>query len=124
MPDLVRAGLSRPDTVAVDLPLRPRARDRSLSDQVIRGALARPAFGVDPGVNNQAHRTEKHRLQIADSPEWVVVVHAELVSELLGVKRPALCVRGEKARHLAQPWNVFRFQLDRDLPLVSRERFV
>src|SRR5580698_1556652 len=76
--DLVAAGLSRPDAVAVDLALRPPSRLAGHAYQIIGRLLAAPALRVQTRIDHQSRRTELHRLQITDAAERMVIVCPKL----------------------------------------------
>ncbi len=69
VPDLVAARLAGPRAIAVDF-ARHFLRVRSVHvDEELHALLARPALGVDAGVDDQPAGAEGDRLQIAEPPD-------------------------------------------------------
>src|SRR3546814_18390041 len=87
MADLVAAGLAGPTAIAVDFAgdLQ-RVRPVALDEEFDR-FLARPALGVEAGVDDEAAGAEGERLEIAEPPDLEILVAAEFVGALLGLKR-------------------------------------
>src|SRR5262245_16778259 len=120
MPDLVRARLTGPRTIAIDF-ARDFQRIRSVAlHEELHSLLARPAFRVDPGVDDEPTGAECDRLQVAQSSDRIVVVRAELVGELLGIEAPPFGVRAECEQLSDQRLAARVFAL----PDVARDRFV
>src|SRR3546814_5211156 len=85
VPDLVAARLSCPAAIAVYL-ARDLERVRAiLAHEEFDALLARPAFGVEARVDDEAARTEGERLEITQAPDLEIIIEAKLVGELLGV---------------------------------------
>ena len=109
MADLVAAGLARPGAIAVDLALDVAARRAVGGREPLDRMVAGPALGVEPGVDHQPAGAERNRLKIAEPPERIALVAAELVAELLGIERPAfrISVEGEQRAHQRQAISIF-----------------
>src|SRR5690606_10176752 len=121
--DLVAARLPDPAAIAVDL-ARDLERVRPVAlDEELHPLLARPALGVDAGIDDEAASAESDRLEIAEAPDREIVVEAELVGELFGIEAPAfrIGVEGEHRtdqRHLVRIFALPRMAGNR---LVHRE---
>ena len=120
VPDLVAARLPGPRAIAIDFAGHFQ-RIRSVHvDEELHALLARPALGVDAGVDDQPAGAEGDRLQVAEPPDRIVLVRAELVGELLGVERPPFRV-GVEGEQLADQRHLVRVFA---LPDVAGNRFV
>src|SRR6185369_11277726 len=119
MSNLVAAGLADHRAVALDLPLRAGAGVAGRLDHVIGRLLAAPSLGMDPGVDDQTRGAEQERLEITGAAERIVRIDAELIGDLLGIKRPTLRVGGEAAG-LAQQRDVLGLLGDADLQVMAR----
>ena len=76
--DLVAARLAGPRAVAIDF-AGDLLRIRSVHvDEELHALLARPALGVDAGVDDEAAGAEGDRLQVAEPPDVIVVVGARV----------------------------------------------
>src|SRR5262245_49669204 len=87
--DLVAAGLAWPGAIAVDLALHFVGIGAVFAHEEVDALRARPALRVNAGVDDQAAGAEGERLQIAEAANREIVIDAEFVGQLLGVKRPA-----------------------------------
>src|SRR3546814_2509277 len=107
MADLVAAGLAGPTAIAVDFAgdLQ-RVRPVALDEEFDR-FLACPALGVEAGVDDEAAGAEGERLEIAEPPDLEIVVEAEFVGELLGIKRPAFAI-GRSEEHTSELQSLMR----------------
>lgn len=96
MPELVAARLPGPDDIALHFA---DAAAFGFSDglgDVADGALAIPTDMMDTRVDYQPHGAEKHRLEITDLAERIIVIGTHLISQLLSIKAPSFT----EARHL------------------------
>src|SRR4029079_1192412 len=120
MADLVAAGLARPAAIAVDLTRHFEWVRSVLLDEEVDALLARPALGVQAGIDDQPTAAEGDRLKVAQAADREVVVHAKLVNQLFGVERPAfgISVEGEQGPDERLLVRIFA------LPDVARDRFV
>ena len=92
MADLVAAGLARPGAIAVDFGLDILERRSVGAGEPLDGVIARPALGVQAGVDDQAAAAIGDRLEIAQPPGNIAVIGAQFVAQLLGIERPALAI--------------------------------
>src|SRR6185437_10003941 len=98
MTQFVAARLSRRRAVALNFPSDASSRVAVLSDEIFDGLLASPAQMMNSRVHHAAVGTEELRLEVAQPPERVLVVHPELIGQLLRVERPPLPIPGEATR--------------------------
>ncbi len=94
--DLVGAGLPRHDDVPLDLADHALVGAGSVGFHVLDGLFTRPLFVVDAGIDHQPHSTEQLGVEIAQFAVGIILVHANLTRQLLGVERPAFHVRRER----------------------------
>src|SRR5436190_16524237 len=93
--DLVGERLRRHHEVTLDLDDDFRFRHAGVLHHVPDGLLARPALGMHPGIDDEAHRAEHLVLQPAEIVGRILLVPG-LPGEPLSVQRPALVERGER----------------------------
>src|SRR5690242_5491294 len=120
VPDLVTTCLSRPRAITIHLARHFQGIRPVHVDEEPDALLARPALGVDARVHDQPARAERDRLEVAEPPDVVLIVRAQLVGELLGVERPAFRIRIERQLLTDQRHAVRVFTL----PDVARDRLV
>src|SRR5689334_24549952 len=75
---------------------------------------------MDAGVHHQPTRPEGNGLEIAESSDRIVLIRAQLISQLLGVERPPLRV-GIEAEDLADERHLVGILA---LPDMPRDRLV
>ena len=116
--DLVGQRLAGPADVAVGLDHRVGLRQPGRAEEVDR-ALARPAQGVEPGVDDEPGRAPGLRVEHPE-PLGLVAEEAHLVGQPLAVQAPALDVGAADAARAEPPERdeVRVLHLERDLEVV------
>src|SRR6476469_6379398 len=120
MTDLVAAGLARPAAIAVDLARHLERVGAVALDEEVDALLASPALGMDPGVDDEPAAAKRDRLEIAEASDREIVIHAELIHQLLGVQSPAFRISVERKQRTDERQLVRIFAL----PDVARNRLV
>ncbi len=93
MPDFVTERLRRPAAIAINLAfVRIAKRLLEVGARLFTG----PALVVDSGIDDQASGTEGDRIEISETTGREVVIQAELIAQLLRVKRPAFRIGVER----------------------------
>src|SRR5262245_49302052 len=84
----VTTRLARPRAVTIDL-ARDLVEARAIgAREPLDRLLTRPALRVQSGIDDQTTGAKRNRLQITQPTERIIVINAELASELLGIQRP------------------------------------
>ena len=99
------------------------SRHPGRADHVVDCLLARPTLGVQAGVDDQPRSSEQLGLEAPEIAEWIVLVHADLRGELLGIQRPAFGVCRVQ-RLLADQRQVLETECGRDLEVMARNALV
>ncbi len=120
--NLVRQCLTRPGNVAIDLGAHIQQRQRGVGGQIILRLFARPAHGVDAGVDDQPAGAPHF---VAEAAEVIIrgLINAHFHAQFLGVQRPAFTV-GVRIELLSIRRHIFHFQAQRRLRVVARRRFM
>ena len=121
--DLVRARLPRVDAIPFHLARGETFGLADLVDEVLDRFFARPFELMQPGVDDAAIGAEQLFLQIADAAQRVVVIHAHLIGQLLGIERPAFGVT-RKSDGFAQQGQVLVGERQPAFELMPRQAFV
>ena len=119
--EFVGAGLRGPRDVAVGFGLDERLVDVVLA-HVVDDLIARPALGVDAGVDDEADGAEEFGVEAAVVANGVLV-EAHLFAELFGVECPAFGV-GAEAGMEAELGQALELLLHRDLHVMAGDAFV
>ena len=123
VPDLVAAGLARRRAIAFHFAGGEARRFAFLVDEIGDRLFAAPFHVMDAGIDDATIGAEQLEFQIADAADGIVVIHADLVGKLLGIKRPAFRVTGEADR-LADEREILVRKREPALQLMARQAFV
>src|SRR5690242_17895534 len=78
---------------------------------------------MEAGIDDESGGAKQEGLKEAGAAERIVRINAELVGELLGIKRPAFRISGEEAQFSERRY-VLRLLGDTDLEVVPGHAFV
>ena len=122
LPDLVGQRLARGADVAIDLVDNVLVSLGGVGLEIGDRLFAAPAHRMHAGVDHQPHRAPHLIGQLAEAVVGVVI-QAHVVTELLGIKAPALTI-GDEIRGAPEHRRVRQLQTARELEVMARHRLM